>query len=799
MKILNIKLAFTLINLLIYFISQAQISDPIKISGIYPHLAVYNPGDKRELCGKGDGNECGIGAVVPWAGKLWIVTYSAFCPNGSSDKLWTVDSDLHLEINPSSIGGTPANRLIHKESKQLIIGPYFIDQQGSVRSISYTETPGRFTATARHLFDPENMVYMQDMEGGVYEINVHNLEVNKLFEKPVPDWHGKGAYTGQGRYILSNNGGAQGNLVLDESLLKVGQKSQTPEEFGCLAEWDGETWRIIERRQFTEITGPGGIYGNEKDTDPVWSMGWDKRSVILKLLDNGKWHTFRLPKATNTYDFWQGHYTEWPRIREVTDGKFLMDMHGMFYQLPRTFSNSNTAGLLPIASHLRVTTDFCQWNDQIVIANDETTLFGNPFAGRSMSNIWFGQWADIKKWGPVRGYGSIWCNDLVKEGQSSDPFLINGFDNKVLHLAHDNFYPVKFTIEVDKDGTGNFETYKVIDVPAKGYKYFIFPVDNQLQWVRITSDTECHATATFHFNQSNYNLANKELFYGLADIDNKTSFSGKIRPAGHNMNLQLVDDKTYYEVDEKLNYSNPESRADEINELYKLKKDFEIDDASVIMEINGVRVRLPKGNEAFDKPFEEGWPRGIRELTTERFTMNIHGTFYEVPQTKFPITLNLNSIRPIASHNKKIMDFCTWRGLLVMSGVDKKAKSDGHVFKAKGDKTALWFGAIDDLWKLGKPVGTGGPWKDTDVIANEPSDKYLMTGYDKKTLEITADNDVIITTEIDVNFEGWHTFKQFNLKAGEKLIYNFPDGFNAHWIRFKASQNCKATAWLVYE
>lgn len=23
--------------------------------------------------------------------------------------------------------------------------------------------------------------------------------------------------------------------------------------------------------------------------------------------------------------------------------------------------------------------------------------------------------------------------------------------------------------------------------------------------------------------------------------------------------------------------------------------------------------------------------------------------------------------------------------------------------------------SIDDIWELGKPVGTGGPWKDTEV------------------------------------------------------------------------------------
>src|SRR6188768_2110620 len=103
----------------------------LKISGVYPHLAVFNEGDG--LFCAGNGGEGGIGAITPWAGKLWMVTYSPHCPLGSSDKLYSIDENLNLYMHPESVGGTPANRLIHKASKQLITGSYFIDEQGKVR------------------------------------------------------------------------------------------------------------------------------------------------------------------------------------------------------------------------------------------------------------------------------------------------------------------------------------------------------------------------------------------------------------------------------------------------------------------------------------------------------------------------------------------------------------------------------------------------------------------------------------------------------------------------------------------
>ncbi len=107
---------------------------PRAVSGIYPQLAMFN-----------NEGECGTGAVVPWAGRLWVVTYAPHSPKGSSDKLYEITPDLQQIIRPESIGGTPANRMIHRESKQLFIGPYAIDAQRKVRVIPYTQMFGRPT------------------------------------------------------------------------------------------------------------------------------------------------------------------------------------------------------------------------------------------------------------------------------------------------------------------------------------------------------------------------------------------------------------------------------------------------------------------------------------------------------------------------------------------------------------------------------------------------------------------------------------------------------------------------------
>ncbi|MFN9025817.1 MAG: hypothetical protein ACK5VX_06460, partial [Akkermansiaceae bacterium] len=183
---------------------------PSELSGIYPHLAMFN-----------SQKECGTGAVVPWADKLWVVTYAPHQPKGSDDKLYSISKDLTQTIHPESIGGTPANRMIHKESEQLFIGPYAVGKTGEVRAIPYDKMPGRHTGNARHLTDPTGKIYLATMEEGIYEVDVKTLSFTELFAdsqeqkgKPpegrrfanLPGYHGKGLYSGQGVLIYSNNG-----------------------------------------------------------------------------------------------------------------------------------------------------------------------------------------------------------------------------------------------------------------------------------------------------------------------------------------------------------------------------------------------------------------------------------------------------------------------------------------------------------------------------------------------------------------------------------------------------------------
>ncbi|HRE51605.1 MAG TPA: hypothetical protein PK339_09295 [Flavitalea sp.] len=773
----------------------------LKISGVYPHLSAFNKGP-RDAC-RNSGQECGIGALAQWENRLWWITYGPSCPLGSTDKLYSIGDSMALTEHPESVGGTCANRMIHTESGQLIIGRYFIDRNKKVRVVAPEKMEGRFTNVMRHLSDAANKVYFFAMEGEVFEVDVHSLESVSLFRKPVPGWHGKGGYTAQGRLIISNNAEEGGTFEIDGKMLSVGRDPQNEEDAGLLAEWDGNNWSIIRRRQFTDITGPGDIHGAPDEKAPAWSIGWDKRSVILMLLDRGEWQEFRFPKATHTYDSVDGWYTEWPRIRFVSDQLGLMDMHGLLYEFPRSFSGNNISGIRPLCSHLTIINDFASWKNEIVIATNQNAVTHNPMTGQSQSNLWFGKLDDIRAWGPSNGWGAIWLNDSVSTGIASVPYFIFGFKNRVVHLVHDSLEKVTFTLDVFQGNT--WRIYKNITVDKKSYRYHIFPDELEAVWVRVRSDSDCSATVYFHCHESGHEPGvYKELFNAIADLGERRIQGGLIRPGGDNRNLQHLSfsasgkgKNEYYELDQELQFQKADkTKVPALLETSSIVKDFQIDEASVIVEDRGKEYRLPRTDSRYDKPFSTGWPRGKREVITQRSMINVHGTFYEFGNSVE--SLGMATVRPICTHGKQIVDYCMWRGLFVIAGTKLKAKAATNYFHADKQAAGLWFGNMEDLWKFGKPVGYGGPWKNTRVKAHEPSLPFLMTGYDKKQVEIIAESDATITLEVDFDHTGWHVYQTFNITAGRPLVHEFPKGFSAHWVRAVSDTATTVSVQLLY-
>ncbi len=795
------------------------VSSKQSFSGIYPHLAHYN-----------NHGECGTGAIVPWGDRLWVITYGQHFPNGSSDKLYEIKTDLTRIIRDESIGGTPANRMIHKESNQLFIGPYAIDGEGNIRAIPYEIMPGRHTGNARHLSNPEEMIYYGTMEEGFYEVDVNTLEVTELYPDAnalrkkgelaqagslLPGSHGKGLYSGQSVMVYSNNGEAT-----QEALHKFDVES------GALLEWDGKNWKVVRRNQFTEVTGPGGIYGNENpETDQLWSIGWDHKSLILAVREHDKgWSFYRLPKASYSYDGAHGFNTEWPRIRNIgteTDKDYMMTMHGMFWRFPGTFSSHNTAGIMPRSSYLKVLGDFTRWHNKLVFGADDTAkreflnkrkAKGNiKGPGQSNSNLWFADLDVPDNLGPTTAGGHLWMNEEVTQDEVSEAFLFNGWDYTCSWIKNNGNVDVVYTFEGDKAGDNNWSAFKTIKVEAGGSAYVTFDEDAEMEWVRVKVSASTNTSVSIVHTESDIRSTTPHsMFAGLTAIDQEVPRSkGLLYGLGDNKRALGVwatssdSESAYYEVDGDLNFEPKEDR--ETAEFIQTKMSIPeqvvtIDKRSIKIVDDKERVwRLPVStNTAFDKPAVDGSHRICREVVTERDLFNCHGTFYELPAENAD---GFAKIRPISSHSFSIHDYASYRGMLVLSGIDDREVKNDHIIRSTDGNVALWLGNIDDLWKLGKPTGTGGPWNKTTVQAGETSDPFLIGFYDKRSMTLShqTNGDVEFVVEVDATGDGvWTQYKRFIVKPGEKFEHQFPDSFQARWIRFNVDVPSTVTAWFEY-
>ncbi|MFW5996593.1 MAG: hypothetical protein ACOCQP_01125 [Lentisphaeria bacterium] len=453
-----------------------------QISGILPRLAVKAEHFPR--------SETGIGALMPWADRLWFVTYVAHKKGtGDGTGLFWIDDEMILHKHPASVVGTYANRMIHKETSQCIIGPHLIDTDGNVRTIEKL-VDVRLTATCRHLELPADKVYFLGMEGEFFEVDVHSLDVRELADLKVElgmgqelPPHFKDAFSNHGRVFVANNSYFTSDFDRGES-------------DGRLAEWDGRQWTVLERTQFNTVTGrlSGDI------STAVFAVGQDRASAILRVFhpDRG-WQKYRLPKATHTQD--HAYTTEWPRIREIESERFMLNASGMFYELPPMTYAGGIWGVRPVCSHLRIIGDYCSWNGLLVAAGDQTTPIhdANPVVGQPQANLWFGKSDDLWQWGKPTGWGGPWWDNDISADIPSDPYLMTGFDKKCLHISHQADSPVEFTLEVDFRGDGQWCQYQTIEVESKGYVCHCFPDGFSAHWLRIIGNHACKATAQLHY------------------------------------------------------------------------------------------------------------------------------------------------------------------------------------------------------------------------------------------------------------------------------------------------------------
>jgi hypothetical protein len=430
-------------------------------------------------------SEAGIGAVIPWANKLWFCTYPDENANGRGTGLWSMDESLVPNLVAETNVTSAARATL---ADKLFIGVHCIDAAGNVSPITGFGATDRIAAYAKLV--GSSSLWAWTMDGNIWTVNTTTLVAtqagltNPYGSLPgalniVGQPHGKAMWGHpQGRYLfVTLNGNA-------------------PD--GRLGIYDTQTgtWTDVDTGHNSWIEVSGTVDGNGH----VFATGTDGLSANLWVFEGSAFNAtptkYRIPMPSEQMKYkWQ---QEWQRIRAVETERFLMDLHGGFFQLSPFLSGTDVAAndmprIEPIARHMRTIPDYCFWNGYLVLAgNQATPQSANKYSnvGQPQSGLLLTTLDDIWSWGKPTGTGHWYKNASVGSGATSQKMLMRGYDKKSLHLANGTATSLNVKVLVYTLSNTAFE-YSTITVPANSYVHHEFPTGFSADWVALQPQAAC--------------------------------------------------------------------------------------------------------------------------------------------------------------------------------------------------------------------------------------------------------------------------------------------------------------------
>jgi hypothetical protein len=154
-----------------------------------------------------------------------------------------------------------------------------------------------------------------------------------------------------------------------------------------------------------------------------------------------------------------------------------------------------------------------------------------------------------------REIGGVWVHEDVRGSEPSEPYLFGGFEQRMLHLAHESDAIVEFSLDVDRWGDGTWTRLRTVRVPAYGYVPVPYGPQDRGVWIRVTAGRDCrHATAFFEYATATaWPTANGVIFDGLPSQGESSAGSGLLSARGENRRTLLYSSATgLYELDANL-------------------------------------------------------------------------------------------------------------------------------------------------------------------------------------------------------------------------------------------------------
>src|SRR5690606_36039728 len=114
----------------------------------------------------------------------------------------------------------------------------------------------------------------------------------------------------------------------------------------------------------------------------------------------------------------------------------------------------------------------------------------------------------------------------------------------------------------------------------------------------------------------------------------------------------------------------------------------------------------------------------------------------------------------------------------------------------------FWFSSWQGLHECGRPAGWGGPWLADDVVAGQPSDAYLLAGFEKRVLHLAHQSPTPVEFILEAGSgtaDSWKQFQTIEVSANGYRFVLLDRDRKEPWIRLRPKQNATGvTAYFHY-
>lgn len=451
--------------------------------------------------------EAGVGALMPWNDRLYYNVYNAESGQSSGLGLFSMGLDDGRAVLEVEQNVCDAARILHVESKQVFIGRNVISASGVITQVTGFNAYDRVAGYCRDPLSTTGLYALtmatasQSLPPFLYRVDTTTKVATLVKDLSTfgtnfsPSSHLKAIWsagTGSGArlYLADNNYGEASPLtVYNPNTNGIGTINNYP------ASW-------------IEIASS---LGNANNSNTVFMFGADNSSALLWCVDPNVDPTvssnvlkLRLPLAS--WSMWNYTQQEWMRARQVATERFLVDLHGTWYDLAAMLGGAATiaTGGMPrmraLSRHYGTYPDFCFFDGQLVLGVNASSPQGVswPISGQPQGGLVFTDIESVAT-GPKPDGGAYWTRSAaVTSGTELWPVLCLGMaPNRTIGVQNDSATTCAMTV------SGYFGNKKITlgtIAGTTGFTSFTLPSGLTPDWVSLTptaSTTGITAFITF--------------------------------------------------------------------------------------------------------------------------------------------------------------------------------------------------------------------------------------------------------------------------------------------------------------